>query len=81
MYHPVLNVVYKNRIKEVCLHIQQGDHVYSMKKRETSSPGPTIHEIHPSEIMDEVHIIDAPVMEVTADVPVVYVLLSGNCDC
>lgn len=43
--------------------ILQGDHVYTVKKREGSSPGPTIHEIHPSEISDNVQIVETPVSE------------------
>lgn len=38
--------------------ILQGDHVYTVKKREVSSPGPTIHEIHPSDIGENVQIVE-----------------------
>lgn len=54
----------------------QGDHLYTIKKRrEASSPGPTIHEIHPSEMLDNVQIIETPVMEVVADSPVMCVFI------
>ncbi|XP_065212837.1 heat shock factor protein 1 isoform X1 [Planococcus citri] len=52
--------------------IQDGDHLYTIKKRrEASSPGPTIHEIHPSEMLDNVQIIETPVMDMVADSPVI----------
>ena len=47
-------------------YFQSGDHVYTMKKREAKSPGPTIHEIHSSDMMNDV-IIDSPDIEVSDD--------------
>lgn len=40
--------------------------MYTMKKRESHSPGPTIHEIHSSDVIDDV-IIDSPDMDVPED--------------
>lgn len=45
-----------------------------MKKREAESPGPIIHEIHPSEMLDNVQIIETPVLEVPTESPITLVL-------